>query len=107
MAFKLEDVLKGENLLTTGAIGIGVYILAPLAGQILRPLAKTVIKGGVMAYDWTASTATEAMQGVRDTVNEAASEPRDEGEAHSKERVAEGMSAAGKRHGPEPKPTTP
>ena len=62
MAFKLEDVLKGENLLTTAAVGVGLYILAPVAGQVLRPLAKTVIRGGIVAYDWTASTAAEAMQ---------------------------------------------
>ena len=44
-----RETIMAFNLLTTAAIGIGVYILAPLAGQILRPLAKTVIKGGVMA----------------------------------------------------------
>ena len=53
MAF-FEDLLEG-NIGTTLAVGVGVAvvgpILAPLIGGIVRPAAKAVIKGGMMAYD--------------------------------------------------------
>jgi hypothetical protein len=45
----LENVFKG-NLLTGLAIGLGALLLAPMVGQVLRPAAKAVIKGGMMAY---------------------------------------------------------
>jgi hypothetical protein len=45
----LEDLFKG-NLLTAVAVGIGAVLLAPAAGQVLRPAAKAVIKGGMLAY---------------------------------------------------------
>jgi hypothetical protein len=45
----LEDLFKG-NLLTAVAVGIGAALLAPAAGQVLRPAAKAVIKGGMLAY---------------------------------------------------------
>jgi hypothetical protein len=41
----LEDAFKG-NPLTGLAIGIGALLLAPMIGQVLRPAAKAVIKGG-------------------------------------------------------------
>ena len=45
----LEDIRKG-NALTAVAIGLGAVLLAPIAGQVLRPLAKAAIKGGIAAY---------------------------------------------------------
>jgi Protein of unknown function (DUF5132) len=45
----LEDLFKG-NLLTGVAVGLGAILLAPAAGQVLRPAAKVVIKGGMLAY---------------------------------------------------------
>ena len=45
----LEDLFKG-NLLTAVAVGIDAVLLAPAAGQVLRPAAKAVIKGGMLAY---------------------------------------------------------
>ena len=62
MAFDIGDVLKGENLLTTAAVGVGIYLLSPL----LRPLAKTAIKGGIVAYDWAANTVNEVMEEARE-----------------------------------------
>ena len=32
------------------AIGVGAVIILPLAAPILRPVAKTAIKGGILAY---------------------------------------------------------
>jgi hypothetical protein len=45
----LEDILKG-NPLTAVAVGLGAFLVAPAAGQVLRPAAKAVIKGGMLAY---------------------------------------------------------
>ena len=45
----LEDLFKG-NLLTAVAVGLGAVLLGPAAGQVLRPAAKAVIKGGMLAY---------------------------------------------------------
>src|SRR5215813_8691455 len=40
-----DDILSGGNLVTGLAIGVGAVVVLPLAAPILRPLAKTVIKG--------------------------------------------------------------
>lgn len=45
----LEDLFKG-NILTAAAVGVGAVLLAPTIGQVLRPAAKAVIKGGILAY---------------------------------------------------------
>jgi len=45
----LGDLLKG-NPLTALAIGVGAVLLAPTIGSLLRPAAKAVIKGGILAY---------------------------------------------------------
>jgi hypothetical protein len=45
----LDDVFKG-NLMTGLALGFGAYLLAPTLGQVLRPAAKAIIKGGIIAY---------------------------------------------------------
>jgi hypothetical protein len=45
----LEDLFQG-TLMTGLAIGLGALLLAPVVGQVLRPAAKAVIKGGMVAY---------------------------------------------------------
>ena len=70
MAFKFENVFKGENLVTTMVIVGTTYFLGPFIGQVIRPLVKTAIKGGIIAYDWTANMAAEA----REMASEAAAE---------------------------------
>lgn len=45
----LEEMFEG-NLGTGLLIGLGAIVLAPLAGQVLRPVAKAVIKGGMTIY---------------------------------------------------------
>ena len=97
MAFDIGDVLKGENLLTTAAVGVGIYLLSPL----LRPLAKTAIKGGIVAYDWAANTVNEVMEEAREVAGEAAGEH----EAHRRESAVAARAAAQKPS--EPKPATP
>src|SRR5215831_13820909 len=45
-----EDILGGGNWMTGLAIGVGALVALPLAAPILRPVAKTAIKGGILAY---------------------------------------------------------
>jgi hypothetical protein len=44
------EVLSGGNLVTGVAIGVGAVMILPLAASVLRPLAKTAINGGMLAY---------------------------------------------------------
>ena len=46
MAF-LENIFKGGII----AIGIGAAIVAPTVIRALRPIAKSLIKAGLIAYD--------------------------------------------------------
>ena len=63
------DILSG-NWVIGLAIGVGAVIVLPLAAPILRPLAKTAIKGGILAY----RGAAELIEGISDLVAEAAAE---------------------------------
>jgi len=45
-----EDIVVGGNLMTGLAIGVGALVVLPLAAPLLRPVAKTAIKGGILAY---------------------------------------------------------
>ena len=55
----LDELFKG-NMLTAVAVGLGAVLLAPVAGQVLRPAAKAAIKGGILAYQGLAELG-EAM----------------------------------------------
>ena len=48
-----DDILSGGNWVTGFAVGVGAVIILPLAAPI-RPLAKTAIKGGILAYQGAA-----------------------------------------------------
>lgn len=71
-----DDILKG-NVLTGIGIGLGVILLAPVAGKVLRPLAKELIKGGMLAYQGLG----EFGETVGDIVAEAESELQHDGDA--------------------------
>ena len=66
----LEEILGGGNWMTGLAIGVGALVVLPLAAPILRPLAKTAIKGGILAYRGAAGW----VEGIADLVAEAAAE---------------------------------
>ena len=51
-----DDILSGGNWVTGLAIGVGAVVVLPLAVPFLRPLAKTAIKGGILAYQGTGET---------------------------------------------------
>jgi hypothetical protein len=65
-----DDVLSGGNWVTGLAIGIGAVVVLPLVAPVLRPLAKTAIKGGILAYQGVAGM----IEGIGDIVTEAAAE---------------------------------
>lgn len=77
MAF-FEDVFKGGNIVTGLAIGVGTAVVAPLimpaVGGLLRPAAKTVIKGGILAYDQGRQAMARLGESASDMVAEARSD---------------------------------
>ena len=74
----LEDVFKGGNIITGLAIGLGTAVLVPwvvpAVGGLLRPAAKAVIKGGIVAYDWGRQAAAEVSEAASDMAAEARAE---------------------------------
>jgi hypothetical protein len=76
------EVLSGGNWMTGLAIGVGAVIVLPLAAPILRPLAKTAIKGGMLGY-------RSAAGWIGDLVTEAAAESGGEVAAQAAEVAAE------------------
>ena len=72
-----DDVLKG-NVVTGLAIGIGAVVLAPVvipvAAQIVKPLAKAAIKGGIVLYEKGRETIAEMGEVVEDLIAEAKAE---------------------------------
>ena len=63
-----------ENVLAGLAIGAAALVLVPLAVPLVRPLAKTVIKGGIYAYDGAAELYNQAARGVNELIAEAQQE---------------------------------
>ena len=85
-----DDILSGGNLVTGVVLGVGAAVILPLAGPILRPLAKNVIKGGILAYQGAAGL----IEDISDLVAEAAAEtgreitpPTPQGAAHTTGRA--------------------
>jgi hypothetical protein len=69
-----DDLFKG-NIVTGLAVGVGIAILAPLVTPILasvgKPLAKSVIKTGMLLYEKSRETAAELGEVFEDLVAEA------------------------------------
>ena len=76
----LEDVLKGSW--GAALVGVGVALVAPTVlpavGAAIRPLAKSVIKGGVLLYDTVKESIAEAGEQVNDMVAEVRAEVDEE-----------------------------
>jgi len=70
----IGDIVIGGNLMTGLVIGIGALIAWPLVSPIARPLAKSVVKGGLMAYRQVEEVFAGAIEGIGDIVTEAQQE---------------------------------
>lgn len=74
----LEDIFKGGNIVTGLAIGVGTAVLAPViapaVSSLLRPAAKAVIKGGIVAYDWGRQAAAQVSEAASDMAAEVRAE---------------------------------
>ena len=75
-----DDIVAGfeNSWVPTVLVGVGVALVAPVVVPALaagmRPLAKAVIKGGVMLYDKGAEVIAEAGEQLSDLVAEVRSE---------------------------------
>jgi hypothetical protein len=76
----IEDMFKA-NAVTGVAVGLAAIVLAPTLiptiGRVLRPAAKTVIKGGMILY-------RETMAGISELTTDLVAEARSEleGDGH-------------------------
>jgi hypothetical protein len=68
-----DDMLKGGNIVTNLAIGVGFALLAPVVKPIIRPVAKSAIKTGLAAYDQGRIALAELSEQASDVVAEAQS----------------------------------
>jgi hypothetical protein len=69
-----DDVLKGGNLVTGLVVGAGALIVWPLIGPALRPIAKTAIKGALVAYREAERLYNDAAEGIIEVAQEAQQE---------------------------------
>lgn len=73
----IEDVFKG-NIVTGLAIGIGAAILAPIVTPLLasvgKPVAKSLIKSGILLFEKGQETFAELGEVMEDLVAEAKAE---------------------------------
>ena len=70
----LDDMLNSGNLVTGVVVGAGALIAWPLIRVVARPLAKSLIKGGLIAYQQAEQLYAGAVEGVGDLVSEAQQE---------------------------------
>jgi hypothetical protein len=70
----LDDLLNGGNLVTGAAVGAVALIAWPVIGPMARPIAKSLIKGGLMVYRGAEQLYNDTVQGISDIVKEAQEE---------------------------------
>ena len=78
-----EDIFKGGNIVAGLAIGIGAAVLAPVLITALRPLAKSVMKAGLIAYEQGRVALAELNEHTGDIMVEARSELAEVGKGTS------------------------
>jgi len=74
----IEDVFKGGNIVTGLAFGLGVAVIAPVVLPALRPVAKTIIKAGLVAFDQGRVAFAEMAERTEDMLAEARAEMEEE-----------------------------
>jgi len=70
----LDDILNSGNLATGLVVGAGILIAWPLISPIARPLTKSLIKTGMMAYRQAEQIYAGAVEGIGDIIAEAQQE---------------------------------
>ncbi len=70
----LEDAFKGGGIMMAIAVGVGAAFVAPVVMPALRPIAKSVLKAGLMAYDQGRGALAELNEQTRDILAEARAE---------------------------------
>jgi len=70
----VDDLLEGGNVVTGLVIGAAALIVWPLVGPLVRPVAKSAIKGGILAYREATRLYDGTMRGIGDLAKEAADE---------------------------------
>lgn len=83
-----EDALKGGNVVTGLAIGVGVLLLAPIVKPLVRPVAKSVMKAGIAAYDQGRAALAELNEQAGDMVAEVRAEMEGKAGGNGAERRA-------------------
>ena len=82
--------------LSTMAVGAGVVLLAPVVvpvvASVLKPMAKAVFKGGILAYE----NARIAVAETKETIEDIAAEARSEVSASQGKAVKAGAKKAAK-----------
>jgi hypothetical protein len=69
-----EDVFEGGNIVTAVAVGAGAALLGPIVVPVLRPIAKSAIKAGLIAYDQGCATLAQLSEQAEDIVAEVRAE---------------------------------
>ena len=95
----MDDMFKG-NAVTGVAVGLAAIVLGPTVfaaiGRVLRPAAKSAIKGGIVAYR---AMITEAGEFASDLIEEARSELEVAG--RTAEAATAAVSPPRAEHGPQ------
>lgn len=84
----VEDMFKGGNVVTGLAVGLGMAVIAPVVLPALRPVAKTIIKAGLVAYDQGRVAFAEMAERTEDILAEARAEMDEEAHAELSETKA-------------------
>jgi Protein of unknown function (DUF5132) len=70
----LEDAFKGGGIMMALAAGVGAALVAPVVIPALRPIAKSVLKAGLIAYDQGRVALAELNEQTGDILAEARDE---------------------------------
>ena len=84
--------MRNEDLLKGAALGVGVALLVPVAmialAPVIRPLARTALKSGLMVYE----KGRETLEELGETIDDVRAEVEEElTEERTGEAVAEAV----------------
>lgn len=98
---KIKDVFSGGgNLLIGAAVVIAAPVVVSVVSAAARPLTKSTIKGGLLAYNKVRELVAEAREGLEDLTAEAKSEIMEMERVQSRPHPeAQKKAAAGKKEG--------